>query len=506
IAERVDRAVEGWSSDARRAVPYLKYLLDIDPGEDLAPDARLRRDATLDALRISVADAASRQPRVIVIEDVHWADPASLDAIDALAEVTAWSPVLLLVTARPGAVSPFGQRATHSRIALDGISDESTSQMLSVALDVNSLPPDLVALVARRADGNPLFVEELTATLLEAGMLVREGDALRLARPADSIDVPATLQDVILARIDRLAREVRDALQLAAVIGREFTVRLLDRLAGLPEGLDETLAELRTLELIRQKAWFPELSYLFKHALTHEVTYGTLLDERRRALHRLVAQAIEDVYADRIAEHVETLAHHWSVAEEWPKALAYLEQAAESAADAFANEVASSFYEQAIVAAARCGEVDRQLALYQRLGDLCLYVGDLPRALDVLTRMAEVARVNDRPTERAWALVYLGDVRAYSHDVEGAIAEFRAAANLAGADPEPRFLGALGVSNVQWVFGRFEDSRASDQLVRALDDGSITHPRVVIGRLATESVRLRWQGRFGEFFEDMERE
>src|SRR5581483_5543860 len=222
IAERVDRAVEGWSSDARRAVPYLKYLLDIDPGEDLAPDARLRRDATLDALRISVADAASRQPRVIVIEDVHWADPASLDAIDALAEVTAWSPVLLVVTARPGAVSPFGQRGTHSRIALDGISDESTSQMLSVALDVNSLPPDLVALVARRADGNPLFVEELTATLLEAGMLVREGDALRLARPADSIDVPATLQDVILARIDRLAREARDALQLAAVIGREL--------------------------------------------------------------------------------------------------------------------------------------------------------------------------------------------------------------------------------------------------------------------------------------------
>jgi tetratricopeptide (TPR) repeat protein len=303
-----------------------------------------------------------------------------------------------------------------------------------------------------------------------------------------------------------LAREAREALQLAAVIGREFTVRLLDRLAGLPEGLDGTLAELRTLELIRQKAWFPELSYLFKHALTHEVTYGTLLDERRRALHRLVAQAIEDVYADRIAEHVEQLAHHWSVAEEWPKALGYLEQAAENAADAFANDVASSFYEQAIAAAARCGAVDRQLALYQRLGDLCLYVGDLPRALDVLTRMADVGAANDRPTERALALVYRGDVRGYSHDVEGAIADFRAAADLEGAELEPRLLAALGLSNIQWIFGRFEESRASGDLIRALDDRTITHPRVVIRRLSSESVRLRWQGRFNDYLSDTERE
>src|SRR4029077_17585846 len=135
-----------------------------------------------------------------------------------------------------------------------------------------------------------------------------------------------------------------DALQLASVVGREFTGRLLDRLAGQAEGLDATREELKAVERIRQKALFPELSYLFKHALTHEVTYATLLEERRRSLHRLVSVAIEEVYADRLAEHVEALAHHWYIAEDWQKAVDYLGRAGDAAAETFSNDAAVAFY------------------------------------------------------------------------------------------------------------------------------------------------------------------
>ena len=169
-----------------------------------------------------------------------------------------------------------------------------------------------------------------------------------LAKRLEEIVVPDTIQDVIMARIDRLEEAPKRTLQLASVIGREFTRRLLDRIAEIRAQTEALLRELKAIELIYEKSVFPELAYMFKHALTHEVAYNSLLIQRRKELHRLIALAIEELYADRVADQFEILAYHFTKGEEWAKALEYLLKTAEKASQAFATREAVVLYDQAL--------------------------------------------------------------------------------------------------------------------------------------------------------------
>src|SRR3970282_341401 len=179
--------------------------------------------------------------------------------------------------------------------------------------------------------------------LIEAGGLPKSNGPPTVERPIDEISIPDTIQEGIPSRSDRLEREARDAIQLASVIGREFTVRLLERISDIETKVDHLLGDLKSLELIYEKAYFPELSYMFKHALTHDVAYSTLLLERRKPLHRIGAAAIEELYAERLAEQYETLAHHYYEGQEWEKALDYLLKSGKKAAAAYANRDAIGY-------------------------------------------------------------------------------------------------------------------------------------------------------------------
>jgi tetratricopeptide (TPR) repeat protein len=278
--------------------------------------------------------------------------------------------------------------------------------MVQGVLHADALPAELEQLIAARAEGNPFFVEEVIKSLLETGAVRRRNGTYELARPADQISIPETLQDVILTRIDRLEREAREALQLASVIGREFTVRLLQRIADIGAELDGTLGELKSLELIYEKSYFPELAYMFKHAVTHEVALSMLLSDRRKRMHLLVATAIEELYADRLAEHYETLAHHYDEGEDWAKALEYTEKAAGKAAAAFANLDAAELYGRAIELASRAAKLygrvieaasrddtvspDRLSDLYWRRGKCYLNLGQWGPARDDGERALEL--------------------------------------------------------------------------------------------------------------------
>jgi predicted ATPase len=213
---------------------------------------------------------------------------------------------------------------------------EVTASLLGTA----EVPEPLRAIIAAKAEGNPFFVEEVTRSLLEDGSLRRENGRVVLARDLAEVAVPDTIQDVLSARIDRLADDARCAIQVAAVIGREFALRLLERITEAGAGVRTHVEELRALELIYEKVAHPELAFMFKHALTHDVAYESVLDERRRQLHRTIGLAIEELYADRLAELYETLAHHFERAEEWARALEYHERAADKAAGNFANRAA----------------------------------------------------------------------------------------------------------------------------------------------------------------------
>ena len=284
----------------------------------------------------------------------------------------------------------------------------------------------LTPLLIARTEGNPFFLEESVQTLVETQVLVGERGAYRLAHPLASLQMPATVQAVLAARIDRLPPEEKRLLQTAAVIGNEVPFPLLQAIAELPEaGLQRGLAHLQAAEFLYETRLFPELEYTFKHALTHEVAYGSLLQERRRALHARIVEALEALAGDRVAEQVERLAHHALRGEVWNKALVYCRQAGEKAMARSAYREAVGYFEQALSALPHLPEtrdtreqaIDLRLALRTALQPS----GDLERILAFLREAEALAEALDDPRRlgqvAGFLSRYFSDVGAYDQAI-----------------------------------------------------------------------------------------
>ena len=397
IIRKVERAVLRLGEDLRSTLPYVRYLLSVDPGDPtlLRMDAQQRRGEIFEAVRRLTMRAAEVHPQVCVFEDLHWMDRGTEDYLLSVADSVATSRILLVLTYRPGYAHPFGERSYHSRIALTALSSEDSTAMARAVLGAATLPDDLSRLIVGKAEGNPFFVEEVTKSLLEGGAIRRQGEGYIPARPLDEIVVPDTIQDVIMARIDRLEEASKKTLQLASVIGREFTRRLLERIADIRGGTDEFLRELKAIELIYEKSAFPELAYMFKHALTHDVAYHSLLVQRRKELHRLIGLAIEELYVDRLAEHYEVLAYHFARGEEWTKALHYLREAGTKAAARSAFPEAVSHFEGSLLALEHLPEsrarAEQAVDLRFALRNVLVPLGDYGRLHEVLREAEELA-------------------------------------------------------------------------------------------------------------------
>jgi class 3 adenylate cyclase/tetratricopeptide (TPR) repeat protein len=504
IVEKIERAVRELGEDMASVAPYLRALLSVDPGDPavvrLTPQTR--RVETFEALRRLLIHAAQTQPQVIVVEDLHWVDPATEAFLSFVADSVATSRLLLVLTYRPGYAHALGERSYHTRLALRALSPDDSARMGRSVLGAEGLAPEIEALLARKAEGNPFFVEELAKSLHEAGALHRTGDGYVLARRPAELAVPETVQDVIMARIDRLAEAPKRALQLASVVGREFTRRLLERLAEAQDRVPEQLRELTALELILERSLFPELLYMFKHALTQDVAYGSLLIQRRRELHRLVGHAIEELYAERLAEHYEVLAHHFSRAEVWDRALDYLLRAAEKAVGAYGLREALALYDEALAAVRRLGErvpVTTRMAIHRARSDLFFGIGEFERARAEAAALRDLARgANDRPTE-AVALVQMASANQWKEAFPEALEQTREAIAIAeGTEAEGARAGALYVRGyVHALSGNLETAEAdldpSLAIARATGDagrqGLVLH---LLGLLRT------WQGQYRE--------
>jgi tetratricopeptide (TPR) repeat protein len=392
---KLENAEETLGGELRWTLPFLHHVLSLPVRDEAvaAMDAVTRRSETARALQARFLRAAEQQPMVLVIEDLHWIDPASEQILSFLAESVPTTRALLVFTHRPGYAHPFGDRSYHLRVALQSLSEDEMAAMAQCVLENATLPEVLRALIAQKAEGNPLFVEEVAKSLLEQGVLeVNEGRAA-LTRELDEISVPDSIHGVLMSRIDRLADEPKRAIQVASVIGREFALRLLERISEASAGLQPIINELRALELIYEKASHPELAFMFKHALTHDVAYESVLVQRRRALHRIVGAAIEELYRDRLAEHYEALAHHFSSGEDWERALLYHERASEKAVDAYANHSAIEHCRQALEIAERLGKGvsdDRRRALEERLAEAFYCVSDNRASGEAYLRAADL--------------------------------------------------------------------------------------------------------------------
>jgi class 3 adenylate cyclase/tetratricopeptide (TPR) repeat protein len=337
----------------QETVPALLWLLDALPEEHpfLSLDPPLRRRRTLDALKRVLVRESQVQPLLLVFEDLHWIDTETQALLDSLVESLPTVRLLLLVNYRPEYQHGWGSKTYYTQLRLDPLPPANAEEFLQTLLgDDPSLVP-LKQLLITRTQGNPFFLEESVQALVEAGVLVGERGAYCLATPLDSLQVPVTVQAVLAARIDRLPPEEKRLLQTAAVIGTEVPLPLLQAIADLPEeALHRGLAHLQAAEFLYEARLFPDLAYTFKHALTHEVAYGTILQERRRTLHAGIVEASEMLYRDRLTDQVERLAHHALRGELWDKAVAYCGQAGDKALARSASREAVACFEQALVA------------------------------------------------------------------------------------------------------------------------------------------------------------
>jgi class 3 adenylate cyclase/tetratricopeptide (TPR) repeat protein len=344
----------------QEAIPALLALLDALP--DDSPFFRLepsqRRQGTLDALKQVLLRESQVQPLLLVFEDLHWIDTETQALLDNLIESLPTARILLLLNYRPEYQHSWGGKTYYTQLRLDPLPPVSANALLQALLgDDASLAP-LKQLLIARTQGNPFFLEESVRTLVEMQALVGTAvEGYRLARALTDIQVPATVQAILAARIDRLPPEEKQLLQTAAVIGTEVSLPLIQAIAELPEAtLQRGLAHLQAAEFLYEMRLFPEREYTFKHALTHEVAYGSLLQERRQTLHARIVESLEA--DDRVPEQVERLAHHALRGELWDKALAYCRQAGEKAMARSAYREAVAYCEQALSALAHLPEQD----------------------------------------------------------------------------------------------------------------------------------------------------
>ncbi|HSF05994.1 MAG TPA: adenylate/guanylate cyclase domain-containing protein [Methylomirabilota bacterium] len=484
----LDRALEGH-------LPALLSLLDV-PTDDpqwstLDPPQRRRR--TLDAVKQLLLRESQVQPLLVVVEDLHWIDSETQALLDGLVESLPAARILLLVNYRPEYQHPWGSRAYYSQLRLGPLPTEGAERLLAALLGSNLEP--LTRVLIAQTEGNPFFLEECVRTLVETRALTGERGAYQLTRPLPAIKVPATVQAVIAARIDRLGAVDKALLQTASVLGKDVPLGLLQAIADLGEDeLYAAIARLQAAEFLYEAGTFPDIEYTFKHALTHEVAYGSLLQDRRRALHVRIVETIERLYADRLAEHVERLAHHAFLGKDWAKAITYLQQAG---AKAFARSVhreAIGCFEDALTALSHLRETRETVAqaidLRCDLRNALLPLAEWERIQGYLREAEALARTSNDLRRLGAVLGYMSglhlntggrasDVRALAQQVEAIGAAL-------GDVP----LQVAGQYYHVWLGALSGDHRGTERLCRTLMDslpgdlsrerfGLVAYPAVV---------------------------
>lgn len=496
IERRLSMALAGLRGSQEEISAALRVLLDL-PALDAAweqLDPRQRRNRLGDAVRALLVRAA-KTTFGLVLEDLHWSDTESLAVLSTLLSSIGASHIFVVATSRPEFDSGWPRYSYFSLLRLTALASEDAEQLLGVLLgdspDLGRLRQQLIA----RTGGEPLFLEELARSLVETGALQRDGDGFRLARDFETIEVPSSLHAIIAARIDRLPIDCRTVLQIASVIGKDVALGPLRAVADLPEAqLLTQLTALQSLEFLHEVNSPVSLGYTFKHALTHSVAYDGILLKHRRALHGRVLTAIEQLYADRLDEMTERLAHHAMRAEDHAKAVEYNYKAGLRANLRSAYREAVTFLERALQSLARLPEtaanadrgIDIRLALRVALlasGDLMQVRLHLEQA-EMLARALDDRRLLPIIISRATILVNLGDL---DRAVEAALYGRQMAEQ--GADPEYFISASFALGQAHWNRGDF--SAAVAVLSRAIDRTGSNWTRPASGTTGSLPVLCR---------------
>jgi class 3 adenylate cyclase/tetratricopeptide (TPR) repeat protein len=350
IKQKLKERILGLDETLRYIIaPYQELLsLKVDDEAFANLEPKQKREKTFEAIRDLLILGSQDRPLVLVVEDLHWIDKTTEEFLDYM---IGWLPrtrILLLLLYRPEYTHQWGSKSYYNMIGVGQLSANMSEELVAAILAGGDVVPELRELILNRAAGNPLFIEELTHTLLQNGSIQRIDDRFVLTLDVSSLQVPDTIQGIIAARMDRLEESLKRIMQEAAVIGREFAFRILELITGMKEGLKSGLINLQGLEFIYEKSLFPDLEYIFRHALVQEVAYNSLLVNRRKEIHEKIGRAIESLYAQRLEEFYEMLAYHYSKSGNLNKAYEYLKASADKALRNDATFEAVRFYKEAM--------------------------------------------------------------------------------------------------------------------------------------------------------------
>lgn len=407
--EKLQSGVEGLGAeeaDAARLGRILGYVLGFESGEavrHVGPE-QLKRQIFM-AFRALFERRLREGPCLLVVEDLHWADAASIELLRFMLDRLAERQLMLLLAYRPtfDAGTMVTSRATHTALRLAPLSAAEGQALLEAlfGLSAGRLPPGLGRLIIGRAEGNPLYLEEVVRSLIEGGVLVREGSGWRCPDDVASVNVPPTIQGLLLSRLDHLPPEARRLIQEAAVLGPVFDRKLLRMVSSEPEACDAALETLLDAELLKEVS--ADGQYRFAHALAQEVIYQNLLVRRRTELHGRVGRVLEALYGERPGrlEEVEALGRHFGLSEDKPRGARYLLAAGDWARAVYANDDAVRHYERALRTLQECGSPEGEtLAVRERLGDLLGPMGRREAALEHYEAVrAAHAAAGDRPAQ-----------------------------------------------------------------------------------------------------------
>ena len=352
IREKVTGKILTLDDSLRGTIPVFLDLLNAGTEEvEQDSDPRERRRRTLDALKRLLLRESQVQPLLVIFENLHWLDGETQAFLDSLVESLPTVRMLLMVNYRPEYTHGWGGKSYYIQFRIDPLQPESADELLRAILGNDEALAPLKELLVSQTEGNPFFLEECVQSLVETGALVGDRGQYRMAKAVETLQVPPTVQAVLASRIDRLEHEDKRLLQAASVIGNDVPFALLEAIAELPEEtLRAGLMRLQSAEFVYETTLFPALEYTFKHALTHDVAYGSMVTGRRKLLHARVVDALERLHSDRLSEQVERLAYHAVRGEVWEKAIGYLRQAGAKAASRAGNQEAVAFLEQALQA------------------------------------------------------------------------------------------------------------------------------------------------------------
>ena len=455
VRAALHRQLQAMPADRRSAVePFLAGILAISPEDDperqsSTPEALQQRP--FEAVRILVEALAAGGATVVAIEDLHWADPTSLQLAHHLLVLAERAGVLLAFTARPEpghalwqlrdeAVRRLGERAWE--LPLDVLREDGDQALLETLVGRGTLPAAAEERVLASADGNPFYLEELVRSLIDAGVLVREGHGWRFSHDTP-VEVPATIEKVIMARVDRVSHQAYEALCAASVLGREFAVPLLEEVLGRDSDLRPAMEELERLDLITGRS-VSDSEYRFRHAVIQETVYGSLLRRRRRELHSRAARALETLYPERRGDLAATLALHFRQAGQTQQALRYFTLAGDQARSAYANAEAIASYQAALELLDQAGRVpgddsadrtESTVEILQRLGGVEDLLGDHEQAQQAFEGALSLT-ARGRRLQRSRLYRKIGGTWKIRREFASALESYRMAEDALGQAPD----------------------------------------------------------------------